>query len=88
MGVVKACSPVARRIGKLFFGYKKPAITAFELFVIDLVTAGFPEICELLMHEITSIASQTSCNGDRMLSTPDAARVHFDCFAHCCGGSV
>jgi hypothetical protein len=50
MGMIRAGSPIAARIDEFFFGDEKPAIAAFQLFVFNLVIAGLPECCKLLLH--------------------------------------
>ncbi len=70
MGVVKASPPVGRSVRKLLFGYEMPAITTLELFLVDLVVAGFSEIGKLLLHWISSKSVRVNCcYGGGVLST-------------------
>jgi hypothetical protein len=50
VGMVWAGTPIAVRTDEFFFGDEELAITALELFVLNLVIASFPECCKLLLH--------------------------------------
>jgi hypothetical protein len=69
MGVVKTCPPVAWSIRKLLLGYKMPAITALEFFLVDLVVVGVSKTGKLLLHRNSlRIAGMESCYGGGILS--------------------
>jgi hypothetical protein len=50
VGMIGARSPVAAGADEFLFGYEIPAITAFQLFIINLIVAGLSECCKLLLH--------------------------------------
>jgi hypothetical protein len=50
VGMVGAGTPIAVRTDKFFFGDEELAVTALEVFVLNLVIASFPECCKLVLH--------------------------------------